>query len=123
MEEIGIQSDSLVAILAEKKTIEGRLAKPRFMALRVGDKLSIREDVYRGGEIVHSRPSAAIVVITKIDRFDSFRAMLAQLGFEHFRPYDDTLDHAVETYARYYSREDEQTYGVLGISFRLVSTS
>lgn len=120
MEEIGIQSDSLSAILAEKKTIEGRLAKPRFMALRVGDRLSIREDVYRHGKIVSSRPAAATVVITKIDRFDSFREMLEQLGFEHFRPDDATLDHALQTYTRYYSQEDERKYGVLGLSFRLI---
>lgn len=38
MEEIGIESDSLAAILAGTKTTEGRLAKPQFVSLRVGMK-------------------------------------------------------------------------------------
>jgi len=119
MEEIGIQSDSLAHILAGQKTIEGRLAKPRFLKLRVGDELSIREDVYAHGKIVTSRQNAATIIITKIDRFDSFRDMLGELGFEYFRPSDQTLDRAIESYARYYSPEDERQYGVLGLSFRL----
>ncbi len=60
-------------------------------------------------------------MITKIDRFDSFRTMLEQLGFEHFRTEDHTIERAVETYARYYDLEDEARYGVLGLSFRLIS--
>lgn len=119
MEEIGIESDSLAAILAGTKTIEGRLAKPRFVSLRVGDEISIREDLYENNEIVGARANAATIVITDIHRFDSFQAMLEALGFEHFRPDDDSIDQALKTYHRYYDQRDENKYGVIALSFRL----
>lgn len=119
MEEIGIESDSLAAILAGTKTIEGRLAKPRFVSLRVGDEISIREDLYENNEIVGSRAQVAIIVITSTRRFKSFRAMLGALGFENFRPDDESIEQALETYHRYYSASDEKKYGVIALSFRL----
>lgn len=119
MEETGIASDSLAAILAGTKTIEGRLAKPRFVSLRVGDEISIREDLYKNNEIVGTHADAATIIITDTHRFESFRGMLEALGFENFRPDDESIEQALETYRRYYSLSDEKKYGVIALSFRL----
>lgn len=83
--------------MAGTKTFEGRLAKPRFVSLRVGDEVSVREDRYENNEIISSRAQAAIIVITSTRRFDSFRAMLEALCFENFRPDDESIEQALET--------------------------
>jgi ASC-1-like (ASCH) protein len=119
MHEIGIQTDSLQQILLGKKTIEGRLATKRFLAFKPGDAISIREDIWRDGKIVGSRPNAAIVFVTQIEQFGSFREMLEKLGYEHFRPTDKNVDKAVASYGRYYSQADEAKQGVVAIHFRL----
>lgn len=65
------------------------------------------------------RANASTIVITDIHRFDSFQAMLEVLGFEHFRPDDDSIDQALKTYRRYYSPSDEEKCGVTLLSFQL----
>jgi ASC-1-like (ASCH) protein len=119
MKQIGIRSDSLGLILAGRKTIEGRLGTEKFLNFRVGDEISIREDIVENGHVISSRDDAAKIVITKIDRFATFRDMLEKLGFENFRPADKNLEAALETYRQLYSLEDEARYGTLALTFRL----
>lgn len=119
MHEIGIQTDSLEQIMAGKKTIEGRLATQRFLSIQVGDTISIREDIWRGGRIIDSRAKTATILITHIHRFPTFRDMLKLLGFEKFRPDVQTLPQAIEMFTRYYSRDDELRLGVVGLEFKL----
>jgi hypothetical protein len=50
----------------------------------VGDELSVREAAYQDGKIIESRPNAATIITTKIDRFESFHDMLGRLGSAAF---------------------------------------
>lgn len=122
MIEIGINSQILTQILDGNKTIEGRLAKDKFLAIRTGDVISVREDIYAGGAIVESRESAVKIKVTEIGKFDSFKEMLAATGFKKVIPSANNLEEASDEYGRYYSSEDEKKYGVLGISFQVFSS-
>lgn len=117
MIEIGIQTDSLLLIQAGLKTIEGRLAKPRFIALKPGDMVSVREDLVRDGKPAGSRPHVAWVVVTHVERFDSFREMLETLGYKKFRPHDASIDEALKTYRKFYTAAEEREHGVVAVSF------
>jgi ASC-1-like (ASCH) protein len=119
MLEIGIKTDSFQSIRDEKKTIEGRLAKPRFLTIAVGDEILVREDVWENGKPVGSRPNRLIITVTQLDQFSTFREMLEKLGFEKFRPEDSSLEQALETYRVFYTEAEEREYGVLAISFQL----
>lgn len=118
--EIGIKSSTLAEILAGRKTIESRLAKERFLSFKVGDEISLREDVWKNGEIVRSIPARARIVVTDIQRFETFRKLLETVGFENIMPAMANVDEALEAYKLYYSAEDERQYGVLAISFKLI---
>lgn len=48
--------------------------------------------------------------------------MLAATSFEKVIPSAYNLEEASYEYDRYYSSEDEKLYGVLGISFQLLSS-
>lgn len=121
MIEIGINSKILTQILDGSKTIEGRLAKGKFLTIRTGDLISIREDIYENGEIISSRESAAKIKVTEIEKFNSFNEMLVAKGFERIIPSANSLEEASDEYRRYYSSDDENEYGVLGISFQVIS--
>ena len=120
MTEIGAKSSILEEILADSKTIEGRLAKPRFLALRAGDMISLREDAWQDGSIVHSKPGVANIVVTNIEHFTSFGKMLMTLGYEHIVLAAHDYESAVTVYGQFYSTADERQYGVLAISFQLI---
>lgn len=80
MIEIGINSEILKQIIDGRKTIEGRLAKGKFLDIAIGDTLELREDVYVNGVITESRESAAKIEVTDVKKFGSFREMLAAEG-------------------------------------------
>lgn len=122
MIEIGINSEILTQILDGSKTIEGRLAKGKFLTIRTGDLISIREDIYAEGAIVESRESAAKIKVTEIEKFDGFKEMLVATGFKKVIPSAHNLEEASDEYDRYYSSEDQKRYGVLGISFQILSS-
>lgn len=122
MIEIGINSKILTQILDGKKTIEGRLAKDKFLIIQPGDIISLREDIYENNSIVESHNDIGRVKVIKVKRFDNFRAMLLDAGFNKVIPNAKNLDEACDEYKRYYSSEDEYNHGVLAIAFHIVSS-
>ena len=121
MEEIGIESSTLHDILARRKTIEGVLGGNKFLGLRVGDTLRFREDIWQDGRIIDSIPDRATVVITQLLFFETFAEMLSSVDFKAVVPNAQSVDEAVQTYYKYYSPADEETYGVIAIVFRLTA--
>ena len=119
MIEIGINSTILSHIRAGRKTVEGRLAKDKFLTIRPGDSISIREDKYEGSKIIRSINDAAEIKVTGIQKFESFENMLKSIGYGSVIPDADSLEKACDEYARYYSDDDQKQYGVLAISFVL----
>lgn len=120
MREIGIESSVLKDILDEKKTIEGRLGKDKFLKLKVGDLLFLREDIWQDGIIRESLPEQGTVRINQIFYFTSFKEMLESLDFEAIIPSAKTIEEALSVYRKFYTSKDEEEYGVLAFSFELV---
>lgn len=119
MQEIGIESSLVAEILDGNKTVEGRLGKPKYVKMRVGDVLSIREDTYKSGEIVKSETDRVRVVITQLLYFQSFDEMLSSLDFHRAIPDAISASDALQTYRQYYTNADEEEYGVVAITFKL----
>ena len=119
MHEIGIEKSLLQSILGGKKTIEGRLGKPKYLKLRVGDKLHLREDVWKDGSITASTPNIATATITQLLYFESFEEMFNSVNYAAAVPSADNPDEALEVYKNFYTPEDEAEYGVVAITFTL----
>lgn len=120
MQEIGIESSLLQDILAGKKTIEIRLGKPKYIKLRVGDILNIREDVWQDGQIVSSTPDQARIIITQLLYFEYFEEALDSIDFQAAIPRATTKKEALARYRTFYTAKDEEEYGVIAITFSLV---
>jgi len=119
MQEIGIESLLVADILAGRKTIEGRLGKLKYIKMRVGDVLAIREDIYKDGEIEKFTPDKVRVVITQLLYFETFEEMLNSLDFRRAIPNASSVRDALATYRQYYTTPDEKAYGVVAITFKL----
>ena len=119
MQEIGIESSLLSEILAGHKTIELRLGKPKFIKMRVGDMLRLREDVMQDGQLLESIPDQATVVITQLLYFEHLDEALSFIDFQAAIPSAKSKAEALAVYRKFYSPEDEEEYGVVAITFAL----
>jgi ASC-1-like (ASCH) protein len=119
MQEIGIEKTLLQSVLIGTKTVEGRLGKPKYLKLRVGDKLKLREDTWQDGKITASRPDVAIATITQLLYFESFAEMFSSINYLDTVPNASTREEALAQYDTFYSVEDELEYGVIAITFTL----
>jgi ASC-1-like (ASCH) protein len=86
--------------------------------MRVGDLLTVREDVYEDGEIKKSIPDTIRVVITQLLYFESFEEMLSSLDFRQAIPNASSVRDALRIYRQYYPVADEEEYGVVAITFK-----
>lgn len=117
MQEIGIESSVLEDIRAGRKTIEGWLGKAKFLQLKAGDVLALREDIWKEGVIVRSQPSGASIVINEVLYFETFSEMLESLDYKAVIPSALNIEGAIREYRRFYSAADEEKFGVAALLF------
>lgn len=121
MHEVGIESSLVEAIRNGQKTIEGRLGKPRFLEVKEGDILSVREDIWKDGDAIGSHDDALQLKVTQVLYFESFKEMLEAVNYEAAVPTATTLQEAISKYAEFYSAKDEEEYGVVALFFEVIS--
>jgi ASC-1-like (ASCH) protein len=88
------------------KTIEGRLARGKWLQMKVGDYI----DVHRS-----SFDEKVTVRIEKIALYPSFKDMIEAEGVEKVIPHVHTVTEAVQAYRGFYSKEEEGESGVLAL--------
>jgi ASC-1-like (ASCH) protein len=120
MQELGVTTELLEAIIDGRKTIECTLGKPQYIKLRPGDQLSVREDMLKDGKIIQSIPHRATIKITQILYFETLEETFHAIDFTAAIPDAYTRDEALAAYKKLYTPEDEYEYGVMAISFKLV---
>jgi len=106
--QINVQEPYLSFILNGQKTIEGRLNKGKFKDLQVGDILLIEQDEKR-------------FIIERTTIYKSFREMLGKEGIENVVPDKNTLDEAESVYHNFYTKEQEEEFGVVAIGIKLLN--
>ena len=114
--ESGRESALLDDIIAGRKTIEGRLNKGKFADYAVGDTVSLRRDI-RGedGVLRDGESNAATVEVVAIRHYPDFLSMVSKEGFTKVIPLARSAQEAADEYNKYYSAEDQKTFGVLAI--------
>lgn len=116
---LGFEHTHLEDILARKKTVEGRLARGKFLTVQPGDQVRMREDTYEHGQLVDSRLTEAVVEVVKSERYPTFEAMLGSVGIALVTPRAASIDDALSEYYKYYTRDEEHRYGVVALHFAL----
>lgn len=88
----------------KQKTIEGRLNKGTFAQLKKGDIVKF----LNGNDSCNVR-------IKKIQHYKSFEEYLTMEGLRRTLPLVKTIKEGCDIYYQYYTREQEQQYGILAI--------
>jgi len=101
--ELDVQEPFLSFIKSGKKKVEGRLAKEKYLNLENGDLIKINDVGVR---------------IKGVTKYQSFEEMLIMEGVKNVIPNAKNLDEAVSVYYKFYSREDEKYFGVVGIAIK-----
>ncbi|HEY8886450.1 MAG TPA: ASCH domain-containing protein [Candidatus Microsaccharimonas sp.] len=118
----GRESGLLDDIIAGRKTIEGRLNRDKFARYAVGDTVGLRRD-YRNtqGVLEDGEPNAALVEIVGIRSYETFLGMVTAEGYKNVIPSAQTAKDAADAYTKYYSADDQASYGVLAIEVRFLN--
>ncbi len=120
MEEFGIDSELVEDIRNHRKYIEARLGKPRFLKIKEGDEVSIREDLYLDGNIIDSFHDSLRVKITQVLYFETFDEMIDSIDYTGAIPSAKNAAQARNKYREFYSGDEESEYGVVAMFFKLV---
>ncbi len=103
--ELDVQEPFLSFIKSGEKKVEGRLAKEKYLNLKNGDLIKIND---------------IEVKIKNISKYTSFEEMLIMEGVKNVIPNIKKLGEAVNVYYKFYSKEDEKTFGVVGINIKIL---
>lgn len=120
MHEIGVSADLLKQILKGRKTVEGRLRTGKFLVMRKGDAVSLREDVWENDQIVRSTPNKAVILIEESIFFDSFDEMLNVIDYKELIPTARSKAAALKTYHQFYTDEQIQEHSVVALRFSVL---
>jgi len=102
---INVQEPYHSFILEGKKTVEGRLNKGKFASINVDDVLELEPEKIR------------FSVIEK-NIYRSFKEMIEQEGIENVIPDKNNIDEAVDVYYKFYTKEQEDEFGVVAIRIK-----
>jgi len=102
---INVQEPYHSFILEGKKTVEGRLNKGKFAAIEKGDILELE-------------PKKIKFVVIEKNIYKSFREMIEKEGVANVIPDKNDIDEASDVYYRFYTKEQEQEFGVAAIRIR-----
>lgn len=94
-------------IWREEKTVEIRLNDEKRKDIAVGDKIFFH--------LLSNENSMIIATVTALHRFDTFQQLFSSALFSKTGSGDISSNEAAQSMYKYYTTEQEQKYGVLGI--------
>jgi len=107
-------------VLNGDKTVELCLGEPKFLKLRVGDTILLREQTEQSGKPVSSAPDKTHVRITQLLYFETLEEAFSALNYAAIIPTADGPDEVLALYKQLYSAQDVEEYGVIAITFKLI---
>ncbi len=114
--ELNVSEPWFRALRDGVKTVEGRLHKGKFAALRPGTVLVIARSGPPSARAPSSRaPRPFVAVVTRVVRYASFAEYLSQEGLARTLPGVKTLEDGVAVYRAFYSAQDEAQHGVAAV--------
>ncbi len=105
-----LSSEPFNKIASSKKVIESRLYDEKRQQIAIGDQIVFSEN---------DRPENSVTTVVKgLLRYQTFKELFA----DHESPLfgEDSRDFLLTQIKQFYSDEDEQRYGVVGIRLALV---
>ncbi len=110
--ELHVSEPWFTLILLGLKTIEGRKNKGIFKTMNIDDVIEWKND-----DFIDRRVKTRVVRKAVYDTFENY---LNSEGLQNCLPGIYTIEDGVKVYYKYFTKEDEQTYGVVALELRLI---
>jgi ASC-1-like (ASCH) protein len=94
------------------KTIEGRKNKGVFKEMKVGELIKWENNNFN--------PRTITTRITKKTKYPTFEEYLEEEGLDKCLPGIKNIEDGLSVYFKYYTKEDEEKYGVIAIHLELI---
>lgn len=95
------------------KTVEGRLIKGDFAKMKKNDII-----IWKNNDFDFERTFQTKII--KIKKYKSFEQYLTKEGLDKCLPGIDNLENGVQIYHKYYSKNQENTYGINAIHLQII---
>ena len=93
------------------KTVEGRKNKGVFKEMKIGDLIK-----WTNNDII---PRSVLTRVIRKAEYQTFQLYLETEGLEKCLPTIQTIEDGISVYFKYYSKKDEEEYGVIAIELEL----
>lgn len=100
-------------IKCQLKRVEGRLLKGDFLEMNKGDYIT-----WTNNDLGFSR--SCKTMITSVHHYNNFKDYLNSEGMNKCLPGIDNLDQGLSVYYRYFSKQQEQSFGIVAIRLKKV---
>jgi ASC-1-like (ASCH) protein len=104
--KVSVQEPFFAQLKNGIKKVEGRLNRSTFLEMKVGDQISLNEEV-------------RLEIVNKTI-YKTFRDMIIFECIKNIIPDAKSIDEAAAVYYKFYSKEDEANFGVASIEVRLI---
>lgn len=94
------------------KTVEGRLNKGKWIEMQIGDEILV-------DNLPNSTETFLVQIIGK-NNYKSFREMIIFEGMGNVIPEAKSIDEAESVYYKFYTKEEEERFGVTAIRIKLL---
>jgi ASC-1-like (ASCH) protein len=92
------------------KTVEGRLCRDKWESLEPRDEILVT---------CVERPEEQILVqVVRTEKYKTFAEMIGTEGYQNVIPDAKNTEEAAAEYYKFYSKEDEAKFGVVGLEIR-----
>ena len=108
--ELHVQEPWFSLIYFGHKTIEGRLAKNKFLNMQPNDTI-----LFKNNDLGCKRSFSKR--IRKLTKYKSFKDFLTKEDIQTILPTINDIEIGISIYRKYYSEQQEKTFGILGIHF------
>ena len=95
------------------KSVEGRLNKGQFKEMKVNDQIKWINEDFNYREV--------ITRIVSKQKYKTFEDYLKHEGLEKCLPAITSIDDGLSVYYKYYSKKDENKYGVIAIRLEVIN--
>jgi ASC-1-like (ASCH) protein len=93
------------------KTVEGRLNKGDFSQMKIGETIEWKNDDFKERSFISK-------IVAKRE-YKSFKDYLETEGLNKCLPGIPSLEHGLSVYYKYFTKEDEEKYGIVAISIEV----
>ncbi len=109
---MSLNNSAFFGIKSSKQVIEVRLNDEKRRLINIGDTIIF--------QLLPDKKEEIQVKVIQLLKYPTFKDLFSNISLEDWNAKDWTIEQAVNQMYEYYSKEDEEKYGVVGIRIKVI---